>query len=82
MCIRDRPIPTPNRAPSPPAQRSALVFLKPNAPSSDHRASPRRSEFSATETRLLRAAVAAFLDLLNLSTRTLEQFGSVEATAA
>lgn len=40
------------------------------------------AEFSATETRLLRAAVAAFLDLLNLSTRTLEQFGSVEATAA
>jgi len=26
--------------------------------------------------------VAAFLDLLNLSTRTLEKFGSVEAPAA
>ena len=31
---------------------------------------------------ILRAAVAAFLDLLNLSTRTLEKFGSVEAPAA
>lgn len=40
------------------------------------------AEFSATETRLLRAAVAAFLDLLNLSIRTLEKFGSVEAPAA
>ena len=37
----------------------------------------RRSEFAATEPRLLRAAVAAFLDLLNLSTRTLEEFGHV-----
>lgn len=35
----------------------------------------RFSEFEATEARLLRAAVAAFLDLLNLATRTLETFG-------
>ena len=41
-----------------------------------------RSEFFATEPRLLRAAVAAFLDLLNLSTRTIEEFGHVPAQAA
>jgi hypothetical protein len=41
-----------------------------------------RSDFFATEPRLLRAAVAAFLDLLNLSTRTIEQFGHVPAQAA
>jgi tRNA threonylcarbamoyladenosine modification (KEOPS) complex Pcc1 subunit len=35
------------------------------------------AEFFATEPRLLRAAVAAFLDLLNLSTRTIETFGHV-----
>ena len=40
------------------------------------------SEFFATEPRLLRAAVAAFLDLLNLSTRTIEEFGHVPATFA
>jgi hypothetical protein len=41
-----------------------------------------RSEFFATEPRLLRAAVAAFLDLLNLSSRTIEEFGHVPAQAA
>ena len=30
----------------------------------------------------MRAAVAAFLDLLNLSTRTIEEFGHVPAQAA
>ena len=34
-------------------------------------------DFAATEPRLLRAAVAAFLDLLNLASRALEKFGPV-----
>ena len=40
------------------------------------------SDFSATEPRLLRAAVAAFLDLLSLATRTLEKFGHAPAPSA
>ena len=61
----------------------SLVFPSPDAHTrrSLPRAPPRLSDFAATEPRLLRAAVAAFLDLLNLSTRTLEQFGSVPAAA-
>ena len=46
------------------------------------RVASHRSEFFATEPRLLRAAVAAFLDLLNLSTRTIEEFGHVPAQVA
>lgn len=37
------------------------------------------ADFAATEARLLRAAVAAFLDLLKLATRTLEKFGPTPA---
>jgi hypothetical protein len=65
------------------ASLRSLVFPSPDAHTrrSPPRAPPRLSDFAATEPRLLRAAVAAFLDLLNLSTRTLEQFGSVPAAA-
>ena len=63
------------------ASLRSLVFPSPDAHTrrSPPRVPPRLSDFAATEPRLLRAAVAAFLDLLNLSTRTLEQFGSVPA---
>jgi hypothetical protein len=44
---------------------------------STHPSPVQHSEFFATEPRLLRAAVAAFLDLLKLSTRTIETFGHV-----
>jgi hypothetical protein len=39
------------------------------------------SDFAASEARLLRAAVAAFLDLVNLATRTLEKFGPAPVPA-
>ena len=66
------------------ASLRSLVFPSPDAHtrrSPPPAPPPRLSDFAATEPRLLRAAVAAFLDLLNLSTRTLEQFGSVPAAA-
>ena len=78
-----RPDPGPRARRPPRADRRSFFFFETKTPLrltvAPH---ARRSEFSATETRLLRAAVAAFLDLLNLSTRTLEKFGSVEAPAA
>ena len=76
--------------PLPPTKKPASEQRKPDpldrpfppaicVPSRAHLDPPpsRRSDFAATEPRLLRAAVAAFLDLLNLSTRTLEEFGHV-----
>jgi hypothetical protein len=77
-----RPDPSPRARRPPRADRRSFFFETKTPLRLTVAPHARRSEFSATETRLLRAAVAAFLDLLNLSTRTLEKFGSVEAPAA